>query len=156
MIRKDKYTMRDLRGDFPSEEACIKFVFNALHDRKCSCGGRYRPLFWTEKNKLKGRKQFQCSKCRYQLSPLANTIFHKSSTPLSLWFQALFIFSNARNGISAKEIERQLGVTYKCAYRILTQIRRAMAPAQERLNNKAGRHKKGFNALFNLLSTYRH
>ena len=80
----------------------------------------------------------------------------KSSTPLSLWFQALFIFSNARSGISAKEIERQLGVTYKCAYRILTQIRKVMTLAQERLNNKAGRHKKGFNALFNLLSTYRH
>ncbi|GAI69364.1 unnamed protein product, partial [marine sediment metagenome] len=51
-------------------------------------------------------------------SPLADTIFHKSSTSLKDWFYSLYLFSVSKNGVSAKELERQLGVTYKCAWRI--------------------------------------
>lgn len=84
------------------------------------------PLSKTLPKRITNRKQYQCSKCRFQIAPTANTIFHKSSTPLTLWFHAIFIFSNAKSGISAKEMERQLGVTYKCAYRILKSIRTAL------------------------------
>jgi hypothetical protein len=82
---------------------------------------------------LTGYKKYQCSKCRFRISPTANTIFHKSDTPLSLWFKAILIFSNAKSGISAKEMERQLEVTYKCAYRILSQIRSALKQSNEPL-----------------------
>ncbi|KKU91590.1 MAG: ISSpo3, transposase [Candidatus Jorgensenbacteria bacterium GW2011_GWA1_48_11] len=118
MNKVKKYSIRDLKRDFPTDEACAAFIFDALHSRKCSCGGTYSPL--------KGRRQFQCSKCRYQIAPTAGTIFHKSDTPLSLWFYTLFLFSNAKSGISAKELERQLGVTYKTAWRILNLIRKAL------------------------------
>jgi transposase-like protein len=57
---------------------------------------------------------------------MASTIFEKSSTPLTLWFHAIFIFSNAKSGISAKEMERQLNVTYKTAWRLLMLIRKAL------------------------------
>ena len=61
--------------------------------------------------------------CGYQLHPLADTIFHKSETPLKSWFYAIFLFANSKNGVAAKELERQLGVTYKTAWRMAKQIR---------------------------------
>lgn len=118
MAKVDKYSIRDLKRDFPTDEAITEFIFDSLHSRKCSCGGTY--------SILKGRRQFQCSKCRFQIAPTAGTIFHKSPTPLTLWFHAIFVFSNAKSGISAKELERQIGVTYKCAWRMLSQIRKAL------------------------------
>ncbi len=118
MTKVQKYGIRELKRDFPNDEACLEFVFDALHTRQCSCGGTY--------SRLQGRRQFQCSKCRHQIAPTAGTVFHKSDTPLTLWFYAIFIFSNAKSGISAKEMERQLGVTYKTAWRMLTLIRESL------------------------------
>lgn len=118
MAKETKYSIVDLKRDFPNEEACLAFLFDSLHSRKCDCGGDYR--------QIKGRKQFQCSKCRFQIAPASGTIFHKSDTPLSLWFHAIFVFSNAKSGISAKQLERELGVTYKCAWRMLSLIRKAL------------------------------
>lgn len=105
-----KYGLKQLRKDFPTDRACLEFAFDTLHSRECSCGGVYALRL--------ERKQFQCSKCRFAISPLAETIFEKSSTPLVLWWHALWVFSNAKSGISAKELERQLAVTYKTAWRL--------------------------------------
>jgi transposase-like protein len=126
MAKETKYSIRNLRADFPTDEACLSFIFDTLHSRKCSCGGEYK--------QIKGRKQFQCGKCRFQIAPASNTIFHKSDTPLSSWFHAIWIFSNAKSGISAKELERQLGVTYKCAWRILSLIRKALKQSNDPLS----------------------
>ncbi len=144
-MKNTKYSIRNLKADFPNEEACLDFIYNTLHSKKCSCGGEYK--------RIKGRKQYQCSKCRYQIAPTANTIFHKSDTPLSLWFHAVFVFSNAKSGISAKELERQLGVTYKCAWRILSMIRKALKQSDTKLRGDieidtgyfGGRHYAGKN-----------
>lgn len=115
MAKTDKYSIDDFKTDFPDEEACFELIFLSSHSKECSCGGVY--------SYLQDYRKYQCSKCRFQISPTARTIFAKSSTSLLLWFHAIFIFSNAKSGISAKEMERQLGVTYKCAYRILSKIR---------------------------------
>lgn len=128
MAQKDKYSIRDLKRDFPTDSACLEFLFDALHTRECSCGGSY--------SRLKSRKQFQCSKCRYQIAPTNGTIFEKSATPLTLWFHAIFVFSNAKSGISAKELERQLGVTYKTAWRMLRLIREQLTQDKSRLGGK--------------------
>jgi len=119
MNREHRYGINALRKDFPTDTACLDFVFNALHTKECGCGGVYKPR--------EGRKQYQCSKCRFAISPLAGTIFHKSDTPLTLWFAAILAFSNAKSGISAKELERQLETTYKTAWRMLHLIRKALA-----------------------------
>ena len=118
MKREQKYGLRSLEKDFPNEEAVLTYIFNIRHSKKCSCGGTY--------SLKKGRRQFQCSKCRFQIAPMAGTIFHKSSTPLMVWLKAILIFSNAKSGISAKELERQLEVTYKTAWRILMLIRKSL------------------------------
>lgn len=145
MAKETKYSLRDFKKDFPTEKACLTFLFDTLHSRACSCGGEYRHVT--------GRKQFQCSKCRFQIAPASGTIFHKSDTPMSLWFHAIWVFSNAKSGISAKEMERQLGVTYKCAWRILSLIRKALKQKDNPLSGEVeidtgyigGRHYGGKN-----------
>ena len=125
MAKENKYSIRDFKRDFPTDEACLGLIFDTLHSRKCSCGGTYALR--------KGRRQFQCSKCRFHIAPTADTIFHKSEPPLTLWFHAIFIFSNAKSGISAKEMERQLGVGYKTAWRILNFIRKSLQQGTDKL-----------------------
>lgn len=125
MKRQDRYGARSVRKDFPSEAACLEFIFDARHSKGCSCGGTYRPI--------KDRKQYQCSKCRFQIAPTAGTIFHKSDTPLTLWFQAILAFSNAKSGLSAKELEREIETTYKTAWRMLTLIRRSLKQGNDKL-----------------------
>ncbi|HCC04697.1 TPA: IS1595 family transposase [Patescibacteria group bacterium] len=118
MAQIDKYSIRDLKADFPDDDTALAFIFDALHSHQCSCGGVYK--------KVSNRRKYQCSKCRFQIAPTAGTIFHKSDTPLNLWFHAIWVFSNAKSGVSAKELERQLGVTYKTAWRMLKLIREAL------------------------------
>ena len=125
-MKNVKYGLQDFKKDFPTEEACLELIFSTLHSHKCSCGGTYKLI--------SGRKQYQCSKCRFQIAPTAGTIFHKSPTPLSLWFHSIWVFSNAKSGISAKQLERQLGVTYKCAWRILSLIRKALKQSNDQLS----------------------
>ncbi len=120
-----KYGLDSFRKDFSTEEECLGYVFNKLYGPRCSCGGRYA--------KVRNRRQYQCSRCRHQIAPTAGTIFHKSPTPLTLWFHAIFIFCHARSGISAKEMQRQLGVTYKCAYRMLSLIKHRVRQGEGKL-----------------------
>lgn len=108
-----KYTIKNLRAEFGTDSKCLQFVFdNRYGDLECpQC--KVKGKFY----QIEGRKRFDCV-CGFTVSPLSGTIFHKSSTPLTLWFHAIFLFASSRNGVSAKELERQLGVTYKTAYRI--------------------------------------
>lgn len=124
-MKDRKYGIASFRKQFPDDDSCLDFIFDSLYSRKCSrrvgrdlwtaCGGAYQRIL--------GRRQFQCSKCRFQVAPASGTIFHKSDTPFLLWFHAILAFLNAKGGISAKQLERNLEVSYKCAWRILTLIR---------------------------------
>ena len=125
MAKITKYGLRDLQKEFGTDSECLEVIFNTLHSKKCSCGGVYK--------RVKNRKQYQCSKCRFQIAPTAGTIFHKSDTPLTLWFYAIFLFSNAKSGLSAKQLERDLNVTYKTAWRMLYFIRKALPQNNDKL-----------------------
>jgi transposase len=125
MSRASKYGIRELHRNFPTNKTCLEFIFDSLHDRRCSCGGVY--------SLRKGRKKFRCGRCRFEIAPLVGTIFEKSSTPLLLWFHALLLFSNAKSGLSAKQLERHLAVTYKCAWRILREVRSSLIQGLKRL-----------------------
>ena len=76
-----------------------------------------------------GRRAFSCSSCGDHVYPGAGTIFQDSRTPLRVWFYAIYLFVTTRHGVSGKELQRTLGVTYKCAYRMGQQIRVLMAKA---------------------------
>lgn len=127
-----KYTISQFHKEFPDEDACLDTIFQNRYgdlDTCPKCG-----VIDTKFYKLDGRKAYSCMHCRYQLHPLAGTIFHKSETPLKNWFYAIYLFSVSKNGLSAKEIERHLGVTYKTAWRMAKQIRMLMQQDNEKLS----------------------
>lgn len=119
-----KFTISDFNEQFPNDSVCLETVFwNRYGEIEfCPGCGVISPKFY----RIKKRKCYSCKDCGYQLHPLADTIFHKSETPLTKWFYAIYLFSVSRNGVSGKELERQLGVTYKTAWRIGHQIRKLM------------------------------
>ena len=77
------------------------------------------------------RVLFQCTACRHQVSLTAGTILHKTRTPLSIWFWALFLVAHDKRGISALALARELDVSYKTVWFILHKIRYAMRSRDE-------------------------
>ena len=123
-----RFGIRSLRRQFPSEDACLDFLFKRRHGRRCVCGGTFK--------RVKGRKKYHCSRCSFQVAPLAGTIFEKSKVPLPLWFHALMMFSNAKSGLAAKTIQRDLEITYKCAWRMARLIRGTLKQSEEPLKGE--------------------
>jgi transposase-like protein len=81
-------------------------------------------------SRIKKRDQFDCDSCRYQFSVMSGTIFHDSHLPLPKWFVATYLLCESRKGMSANQIKRILGVSYKTAWYLCHRIRAAMAEAQ--------------------------
>lgn len=126
-----RYTIKQFKSEYPDDDVCLDAVFqNRYGDiQACPKCGVVNPKYY----RVKKRKCYACKDCGNQLHPLADTIFHKSATPLTTWFFAIYLFSQAKNGVSAKELERHLGVTYKTAHRIGKQIRLLMQQNSDRL-----------------------
>lgn len=123
-MKISRYTIDELHIQFPDDDICLNFMFQQFYGNLAACPkcGVVNPKFY----RVRGRKCYACNDCGYQLSPLANTIFHKSETSLKKWFYAIYLFGVGKNGVSAKELERHLGVTYKTAWRMAKQIRLMM------------------------------
>lgn len=128
----ERYTVDTLHQTFPTDDACLDYIFHKQYGAPPACTkcGVVDPKYYRVRN----RKCYECKDCGYQLSPLANTIFHKSETDLKKWFFAMYMFSVSRNGVSAKELERTLGVTYKTAWRMAKQIRLMMQQRDTKLS----------------------
>lgn len=126
-----RYTYTDFNKQFPDEDTCLDIAFEKRYGDVKECPKCHRE---TTFYRVQGRKCYACQFCGYQLHPLAETIFHKSSTPLRSWLYAIYLFSVSKNGISAKELERHLGVTYKTAFRMATQIRKLMEQGDDPLS----------------------
>jgi transposase-like protein len=75
---------------------------------------------------LRDRKKWECNKCEYQFSVTANTLFHDSHLPLWKWFLAVYLMCESKKGISANQMKRTLGVSYKTAWYLCHRIRDAM------------------------------
>jgi transposase len=118
-----KYTVKDLRVDFPDEESCLGWLLSYKFPNGVFC---IQCDKITKHYKIKNRRVYSCSKCGRHLSPTAGTIFHKSCTPLTDWFYAIWMMSMNKAGTSAKQIERELGVSYPTAWRMMHQIRKMM------------------------------
>ena len=74
----------------------------------------------------KRRKRFQCKDCRHQTTVTAGTIFDSTKLRLSIWYQAMFLISTAKNGISAMEMGRSLGVSYPTAWKVKHKLMQVM------------------------------
>src|SRR5712691_11050326 len=75
------------------------------------------------------QKKHECVDCKYQFSVLSNTIFHDTHLPLQTWFLVVLLLCEARKGISANQIKRTLGISYKTAWYLCHRIRAAMREA---------------------------
>lgn len=116
-------TIREFNKRFPTEDACLEHLMRTrfgvrLTCFKCQKEARYY--------RVKARRCYECEHCGYQVYPTAGTPFEKTRTSLRDWFYVMFLFCASRNGVAAKEVERQLGVTYKTAWRMCREIRKYM------------------------------
>jgi transposase-like protein len=121
-----KLTVREFFARFPDDDACLTHIMEVRYGLRhvcqaCGVEGTF--------HKLTDRRAFSCSSCGDHVYPGAGTIFQDSRTPLRVWFYAIYLFVVTRHGVSGKELERNLGVTYKTAWRMGQQIRTLMAKA---------------------------
>lgn len=111
--------LKEFLKQYSNNDACLQKIFSVRFGFKPFCEQCKERRKFT---KIKGRPVYQCLH-GHQISPLANTVFEKSSTPLQYWFYAMWLVTATRGGISAKQLQRELGVTYKTAWRMMKQIR---------------------------------
>jgi transposase len=119
-----KFTIKDFQEMFPDNDTCLDYLRHQLYPEVIECEncGKNAKYY-----RIKTRKVYSCEHCGHQISPTANTIFHKSRTPLTIWFYTIYLMAQTRGGISAKQVERETGVTYKTAWRMCKMIRESLA-----------------------------
>lgn len=120
----EKFTVKQFNEKFSSDDACLEWLKNYLYPNGITCKNCQRI---TKHHRVASRPSYCCDFCGNHVHPTAGTIYHKSTTSLRSWFYAVFLMANTRMGISAKQLQRELGVTYKTAWRMFTQIRKMMA-----------------------------
>ena len=109
---------------FPDDETCLKHLFDVRFGQGFECPSCERSTRWY---RIKAERAYSCQFCGHHLHPTVGTPFQQTRTPLQLWFYAIHLFTTTRHGVSAKELQRQLGVTYKTAWRMAHEIRDHMA-----------------------------
>ncbi len=117
-----KFTFKQFQAQYPDDHECLDSILSRryAHADACPHCGVIGKL-----SRIEGRRAYAC-KQGCHVYPCAGTVFEKSTTALTLWFHAMYLMSATPNGVSAKELQRQLGVTYKCAWRIGHQLRTLM------------------------------
>jgi transposase len=117
-------TLRQFQARFPTEDSCLDHLFQVRYGTDFNCPKCERPAKYS---RVKGRRAYQCNWCANQLYPTAGTPFDRTRTSLRDWFFVMFLFTTTRNGVAAKRVEREIGVTYKTAWRMCHEIRKYMA-----------------------------
>ena len=118
-------TFHEFQRRFPEDEACLKRIMveryggTELDCPKCGVHGKFY--------RMTRERAYVCRHCKHQLHPTVGTIMERSRTLLHKWFYAMHLFSISRHGVSAKELQRRIGVTYKTAWRMAHEIRKYMA-----------------------------
>ena len=126
---ESRFSLMEFAGEFPDDDACIAYLWRTRYSPdgehaicpRCQVERKFHHYDNADR-----RQSWTCTVCGLHVHPTAGTIFHKSSTSLHLWFYALFLITSTRCGISAKQLERELGVTYKTAWRMLNVIRTSL------------------------------
>jgi transposase len=121
-----EYSVHEFLAEFPDDNACLEYLWRTRHAPdgehahcpKCGCRRSFKRYATKQQ-----RQSWTCTGCGHHLHPTAGTIFHRSSTSLRLWFYAMHLMTSTRCGISAKQLERELGVHYKTAWRMFNKIR---------------------------------
>jgi transposase-like protein len=108
---------------YPDDAACLDRLWRQRfapdgHHAHCPRCERERKF-----HRTKTRASYTCDTCGLHIHPMQGTIFEKSTTSLRLWYYAMYLIASTRGGISAKQLEREIGVTYKTAHRMMRKIR---------------------------------
>ena len=116
-------TLRQFQTRFPDEDACLEHLKMVRFGARHACGkcGKDAKFY-----RVKLRRSYECEHCGYQVYPTAGTPFEKTRTSLRDWFYVMFLFTTTRNGVAAKRVQREIGVTYKTAWRMCRLIRHYM------------------------------
>lgn len=117
------FNIQDFFKRFPDDAACLEHLMkvrygDTIECPKCAKTGHFA--------RLSKAPAYSCPWCGHHIHPMVGTPFERSRTSLQKWFYAMYLFTTTRNGVSAKEIQRQLGVTYKTAWRIGHELRKYM------------------------------
>jgi transposase-like protein len=123
---ESQYSLMEFMKEYPNDEACLEFLWRSRYapdGTHAECPACEQVREFRRYEHAQQRQAWTCVGCGKHLAPTAGTIFHKSSTSLHLWFYAMYLMASTRCGISAKQLERELGVTYKTAWRMAHLIR---------------------------------
>ncbi|HVW90959.1 MAG TPA: IS1595 family transposase, partial [Gaiellaceae bacterium] len=121
-MAKAELNLASLVERFGSEDKCIAYLADLRWPDGVEC-----PRCESKKiSRLAERKQYECSDCRYQFSVRAGTVFQDSKLPLWKWFLAVYMMGESKKGVSANQLSRMLGVSYKTAWFLCHRIRSAM------------------------------
>ena len=118
-------TFYEFQKRFPDNDACLEHLMQVRYggtEFQCPKCERHARFY-----RMRTQLGYVCQHCGHHIHPCAGTFLHRTHTPLHKWFFALFLFSTSRHGIAAKELERQLGVSYPTALRMAHLIREHMA-----------------------------
>lgn len=123
---ESQYSLMEFMREYPDDATCLEWLWRNRYSvdgvhAYCPKCEQERPFKRYKTSQQ--RQSWTCIACGNHIHPTAGTIFHKSSTSLHLWFYAMYLMTSTRCGISAKQLERELGVTYKTAWRIAKEIR---------------------------------
>jgi transposase len=117
---ESRYSLMEFRREFPDDATCMEYLVQKLYPEGIFCPKDGRV---TKHHRLTNRPAYSCQFCGRHEYPLKGTIFQGSSTSLHLWFEAMYMMASTRCGISAKQLERETGVTYPTAWRMFKLIR---------------------------------
>jgi transposase len=121
------WSLVEFTREFGDDDACLEYLWRSRFSEDgehaiCPKCKKLRPFKTYETKQRRGGSR-TCTGCGNHLSVLSGTIFEGSPTSLHLWFYAIYVMTSTRCGISAKQLERELGVTYKTAWRMFNKIR---------------------------------
>jgi transposase-like protein len=116
-------TVQQFFQQFPDDDACLEYLMRLHHGEtldcpKCGKHGKF--------HRVRRHPAFECAWCGFEIFPMVGTPFHRSHIPLQKWFYAMYLFTTTRHGVPAKELQRQLGVSYPSALRMSHKIREYM------------------------------
>jgi len=138
----DKHpSLFEILEKFNTEEKCIDHFERIRWPQGLTCikCGSTRVMKFKALGKTKKlRHLYECVDCRYQYSVTAGTVFHDSHLPLTKWFLGIYLICSAKKGVSAKQLQRQLSVSYKTAWYMAHRIRLAMSEDDEFCQKFAG------------------
>ena len=117
-------TVTEFFRQFPTDDSCLEHLWQVRFGAEIECEkcGKVGKFY-----RLRKEPAYSCPRCGHHIHPMVGTPFENSHTSLQKWFYAMYLFTTTRHGVAAKELQRQLGVTYKTAWRMGHELRKYMA-----------------------------